>query len=144
MPLSEYVQANLAQAFVNVLFGSASVINMIGLQNFDPVVYGLIRAVLTTILLVSLRWDQRLVCCSSNRVQQDDVARFCAAAICLFVGCVLSPYPPREHLVTRIAYLGKSSTFWETSWLARSGRRCGNRLSPSGRWRSRRCWAMSE
>lgn len=92
MPLSEYVQANLAQAFVNVLFGSASVINMIGLQNFDPVVYGLIRAVLTTVLLVALRWDQRLVCCSANRVQPDDVARFCAAALCLFVGCVLSSY----------------------------------------------------
>mmetsp|Transcript_6432 Transcript_6432/g.19515 ORF Transcript_6432/g.19515 Transcript_6432/m.19515 type:complete len:369 (-) Transcript_6432:254-1360(-) len=86
MAISEYVRANLAQAMVNMLFGAASVVSSLGLHEFNAVVFGLIRAVLTTVLLVVMRWEQRLLCGSKLRVRKEDVARFVAAGFCLFVG----------------------------------------------------------
>lgn len=84
--MSEYLSANLAQATVNVLFGAASVVSKLGLTEFNPVLFGLIRAVLTTVILVLMRWNQRLMCSPQIQLRQEDVARFCAAAVCLFVG----------------------------------------------------------
>ncbi|KAJ8608929.1 hypothetical protein CTAYLR_005305 [Chrysophaeum taylorii] len=86
MPSSEYVRANFAQATVNILFGASSVISSLGLHSFNAVLFGLIRAVITTIVLVGLRWDERLVWWPKLRVRRTDVSRFCFAALCLFIG----------------------------------------------------------
>lgn len=84
--MSDYVRANAAQALVNVLFGAASVVSLLSLKEFNMVLFGLVRAVLTTIFLVFMRWDERLLCASRLRVRVNDVGRFCAAGLFLFVG----------------------------------------------------------
>mmetsp|Transcript_9634 Transcript_9634/g.13352 ORF Transcript_9634/g.13352 Transcript_9634/m.13352 type:complete len:379 (-) Transcript_9634:379-1515(-) len=83
---SEAIVANCGQAFVNVLFGAASVISSLGMREFHPLIFGLIRALLTGILLILLRWDERLICCGSLKLARNDVLRFCLGGFFLFVG----------------------------------------------------------
>lgn len=85
-PTAEYLRANVAQAGVNMLFGAASVISSLGLRHFNPILFGLLRAVITTILLVLVRWNERLLCWAPNRVHRDNLWRFMASGFCLFVG----------------------------------------------------------
>lgn len=85
-PTAEYLRANVAQAGVNMLFGAASVISSLGLRHFNPILFGLLRAVITTIVLVLVRWDERLICWARSSVHSHDLLRFMASGFCLFVG----------------------------------------------------------
>jgi len=81
-----YLLANLAQAFVNVLFGASSVVSQLGLHDVNAVLFGLIRALVTTVCLVLFRPSERLICCGRLTVRKEHITRFCVAGLCLFVG----------------------------------------------------------
>ena len=80
------LMANLAQALANVLFGAASVVSQLGEEQFNAVFFGLLRALITTFVLLALKPAERLLCCGPLQVRREDIGRFMMAGCCLFIG----------------------------------------------------------